>query len=700
MRITDELYEEAKAQTEEVLGLTYRRDLGEGAFGKVFLAEDRNGKKHTVKVCSTIGADYIVAYLKREFQIQQTIHHENVIQMYGGIDTNPNFIVMDLEYCDIDLKTLIEERKNEGFTPAETRKMFRDILQGLNALHSRGIAHRDLKPANLLLKINPDNSFTVKVGDLKFAKKVADGTQTQLGTPLYEAPEIMAGHGEKYGIECDIWSVGIILQEILFRSHPYFVQVERYRTRNIKMMLEREIPFTIEEGSGVSDCCRHFVNNFLFYDPDSRYSVLEALEHPFLMEPAQVVSFVGKTSPVNVGEMRPLDVYFGDTVFDKYLKASSYERLSKPHAVATWDVTWGDIVESSMESTKGAGAAIDMDDVVAVSNAHEFYRMNDRVDPKESKNLKVLILSCKEDLPELTISGTDPQEEVMVSQFLTSRAEELGTKTVACANEYLKKGGELARFQCNLHNETSALAKLFEFLSKIMFNNKTVQRLLDEIGSLQNQASEVITGFSPIHVTALEFQTPVLTDVKRAERAQMSEHQDFTSKLRSLKESTQKAVIRDPGRIDVSQEVAQLRDVITSFTKVRQSQAIQLSESFAQLKNDYAVFRNAKPTLFLAFTYIECLREALSSRDPSRYLSQLNEFCGKFAVQTQVDKQKGLLQTYKTVVQERDKALEDLETIRVLAEKNAKEQEEQAKIIEILRAVLRKNGIRDPTADM
>ena len=154
---------------------------------------------------------------------------------------------------------------------------------------------------------------------------------------------------------------------------------------------------------------------------------------------------------------------------------------------------------------------------------------------------------------------------------------------------------------------------------------------------------------------------------------------------------------RDRYHIDVSQEVAQLRDVITSFTKVRQGQASQLSESFAQLKNDYAVFRNAKPTLFLAFSYIECLREALSARDPSRYLSQLKEFCGKFAVQTQVDQQKGLLQTFKTVVQERDKALEDLETIRDLAEKKA---QEQARIIEMLRAVLRKNGIPDPTAGM
>ena len=602
-----------------------------------------------------------MAYVKREFQIQQTIRHENVVQMYGGIDTNPDFIVMDLEFCDKDLDALIKERKNKGFTPAETRKMFRDILQGLNALHSRGIAHRDLKPANLMVSIHRDNSFTVKIGDLGFAKKVADGTQTQLGTPLYEAPEIMIKNREKYGIKCDIWSVGLILQEILFRNHPYFVQMERNRTRNIKTMLEREIPFTIEEGSDVSDCCRHFVNNFLFYDPDSRYSVPEALEHPFLMEPVQVVSFVGKTSPVNVGDMKPLDVYFGDTVFDKYLKASSYERLSKPHAVATWDVTWGDIVESSMNGTKGAATAIDMGDVVAVSNAHEFYRMNDRYDPKESKNLKVLTLSCKEDLPELTICDTNPQEELMVSQFLTNSAEELGVKTVACVNAYLKKGGELARFQRILHNEASALVKVLVFLSEIMFNNETVQRLLDEIGSLQDQASEVITGFSPIHVTALDFQTPVLTDVKRAERAQRSELQGFISKLRNLKNSTWKTVTRDRYHIDVSQEVAQLRDVITSFTEVRQVQAHQFSDSFAQLKNDYAVFRNAKPTLFLAFSYIECLREALSSRDPSRYLNQLKEFCGKFAVQTQVDQQKGLLQTFKTVVQERDKLFEENE---------------------------------------
>lgn len=666
------------------------------------MAEGRDRKKHAVKVCSIVGPEEIVRYMRREFQLHQTIQHKNVVRMYGGIDTNRRFVVMDLEYCDKDLQTLIRERKDKWFTQAELRKMFRDILEGLNALHSRGIAHRDLKPANLLVTMGRDDSFTVKVADLGFAKREADGTQSRLGTPLYEAPEVMVGTQERYGVACDIWSIGVVFQEILFRAHPYGIQARRYgmrveTRRDIEVFLRRQVPMVIGEGSKLSDCCRHFVNNFVFYDPECRYSAPEALEHPFLMEPAQVVSLVGKTSPTTVGDLKPADVYFGNTVFDKYLKASSFEKLSQPHAVASWDVTWGDIVESSSKGTEGAAAAIDPKVVLAVSSEHEIYRMSDRFDPNESKNLKVLTLSCEDLPPELTICDSDPQEGLRVNQFLMNSEQKFGAKTIPCLNSFLDKGTELRRFQRSLIKDTNTIVKLFEFLSDTMFNNDTAQALLNKIGTLQEQASEAIEGFAPIAVTLPDFQNLVLTDVKGVERGQKTELHSFTSSLKSIKAAGDEVVSRDRYHIDVSKEVTELRNVITSFIKTRELQASQLKNSFAQLKDVYAAFRNRVPALFLAFSYIQTLREALNSRTPSSYLPQLREFSTKFAAFTQKDEHLSLLETYKAVVQERDRALEDISNISRLAEETARRQTE---IIARLREVLRQHGIPDPTVDM
>lgn len=688
--LSDESFNEAVTQASSVLGLTYVKKLGRGSYGTVFLAEDANGKKHAVKVCSIVGPEYLVRYVRREYQLQQTIRHRNVVQMYGGIDTNPRFMVMDLEFCNTDLQKLIVERAEKGFTDAEIRRMFKDILRGLNALHSRGILHRDLKPANLMVTVESDGTFTVKVGDLGFAKKEVDGIATQLGTPLYEAPEIYLGTGDNYGCKCDIWSVGLILQEILFRKHPYHPMMDKH---GLRPMLKKQMPVTIEEGRGVSECCRHFVNNFLFYDPDSRYSVPEALAHPFLMECAQVVSFTGKGSPARVSELKPREGLFGETVFNRYMGASSFEKLSMPHAVSSWDVTWGDVVQSSKAGSKHPEPELDPNSVLVVSDTHEIHRITDRCDVKEWKNMKVLVISSKDSLPELTICDNDPEEGIVVSQFLDSNAKSLGARTLTCLNKYLDKGTDLRRCQRSLLSETNSVVRVFEFLGDTLFSPATGQALVDEIEKLQDRASEVIPGFSPISVTAPEVHNPALTELKGAERAQKTELHNFIANMRRLKEAAEQTVRKDRYHINVSHEVAELRDVITSFTRTREEQGKKLKSVFTQLQGEYVGYRNATPALLLVYSYAQCLREALNSRTPSGFLARLNEFHTKFAARQRKDDEMGLLRTYREVAQERDQALEELKKNNALLE-------QAARTISMLREALKKNGIPDPTEGM
>ena len=77
--------------------------------------------------------------------------------------------------------------------------------------------HRDLKPSNILL-----NDGVIKVADFGFCKSLLgpqDLTKTMVGSPIYMAPEILKG--QNYSIKADIWSMGVVLFEMLFGYCPY-----------------------------------------------------------------------------------------------------------------------------------------------------------------------------------------------------------------------------------------------------------------------------------------------------------------------------------------------------------------------------------------------------------------------------------------------------------------------------------------------
>ncbi len=112
-----------------------------------------------------------------------------------------------------------------AFSERVCRFYFRQFMEGLNYVHSKGIAHRDLKPENLLF----DNNFNLKIADFGFAAPIhgRDGKgylKTKLGTESYMAPEIHA-RSPYSGASVDIFAAAIILF-IMFTQHPPFSRAE------------------------------------------------------------------------------------------------------------------------------------------------------------------------------------------------------------------------------------------------------------------------------------------------------------------------------------------------------------------------------------------------------------------------------------------------------------------------------------------
>ncbi|EFX60118.1 hypothetical protein DAPPUDRAFT_72758, partial [Daphnia pulex] len=105
-------------------------------------------------------------------------------------------------------------------------RIFRQLLEAFKVLNRFNIMHRDIKPENIFFSYGK-----VKLGDFGFCKGLKDGeymAKTMLGSPIYMAPEVLKG--ERYTIKADIWSLGVVLFEMLFGVCPF-------RSNSIAMLI-------------------------------------------------------------------------------------------------------------------------------------------------------------------------------------------------------------------------------------------------------------------------------------------------------------------------------------------------------------------------------------------------------------------------------------------------------------------------------
>jgi serine/threonine-protein kinase PpkA len=152
----------------------------------------------------------------QEYEIAHRLHHSSIVRCHElGVADDHAYLAMDY-YPDGDLR----KRIRAGVLPADALQLAAQIAGALVALHEAGALHRDLKPGNVLMR-GPLRVVLTDFGLAKHAAIAAEITDPGVifGTPTYMSPE--QGHGEAVDERSDLYSLGVILYEMLSGEKPF-----------------------------------------------------------------------------------------------------------------------------------------------------------------------------------------------------------------------------------------------------------------------------------------------------------------------------------------------------------------------------------------------------------------------------------------------------------------------------------------------
>lgn len=197
------------------------KPLGRGRFGRVYLVKERSsGFICALKVLykHELTDDKSREQVRREIEIQSRLTHPNILRLFGHFhDRRRIFLILE---CAGGGELYKHLRKEQQFSEQKAAKYIVQTTAALEYLHKKRIMHRDIKPENILLGVHGE----AMISDFGWSVHASDHRRkTICGTLDYMPPEMLASSsaGNFYDEKIDLWSLGVLMYELLVGNAPF-----------------------------------------------------------------------------------------------------------------------------------------------------------------------------------------------------------------------------------------------------------------------------------------------------------------------------------------------------------------------------------------------------------------------------------------------------------------------------------------------
>ena len=210
---------------------TIGREIGRGAWATVHEATFRGATVAAKRLHQLITAPRTRQLFQREMEMALQCQHQNIVTFLGATLEGPPVILMEL--MDTNLRSAYEQGHIRDH---QVLGILYDIASALHFLHTRPdpVIHRDVSSANVLLKAQYNGEWLAKLGDLGTAKIQQQAATAGPGAITYGAPE--AGDFTKHSPKMDVYSYGVLVLEILTKTHPFQI------VDDLKVQVQQQFP--------------------------------------------------------------------------------------------------------------------------------------------------------------------------------------------------------------------------------------------------------------------------------------------------------------------------------------------------------------------------------------------------------------------------------------------------------------------------
>ncbi|KAI8996888.1 kinase-like domain-containing protein [Pilobolus umbonatus] len=281
--------------------------VGEGTYGVVYRVKDTKTKQIVAlkKIRMERETDGMPISSLREISILKRMKHQNIVNVTDvAVGSRLESIFLVMEYCEQDLGSLLDMVLTP-YSPSEIKCLMLQLLRGLEYCHSHSIIHRDLKMSNLLLT----STGLLKIADFGLARTLSlpgKPMTPNVVTLWYRAPEILFGESN-YTTAVDLWSAGCIMGELMQHKPLLPGNTEQAQLDLIvkllgtpnediwpgfsKLPCARLLILPKQSYNNIKECFPRFseqtlalLTGLLTYNPRSRLTVKQALNHPYFNE--------------------------------------------------------------------------------------------------------------------------------------------------------------------------------------------------------------------------------------------------------------------------------------------------------------------------------------------------------------------------------------------------------------------------------